>query len=374
MKIVTKREQLLQPLNKVVGVTDEKSNLPILANVLMHAREGEPLALTATDLEVELSATTEITVHSAEEVGAALPARKLRQILRELPGGADLSLVIDGDKARLTCGRSRFSLATLPAADFPTSADLPFAGSLQLPQRALKRLIERTHFAMAVNDVRYYLNGLLLEVDGGTLRAVATDGHRLAYCETASAIEGDQAGCQPVQVIVPRKGVQELLRLLDDSNDASVILHIGATHLEAMMGEIRLSTKLIDGKFPDYQRVIPRASELIGYLMADRAEFKDAVTKVATLSDAKFNSIRLMADEGFMRLTTHNPEGEEAEDEIAVEFHGDGMDVGMNAAYLLDVLGVFDCQFIKMSYTKDYKCLLEDDGSADKCVIMPMRL
>ena len=367
MKIIAKREQLLKPLQHIIRAIDERSRLPILANVMANAREGE-LVLTATDLEVELSARTELTV--AEPGDGALPARKLLDILRALPEGADLSLGVDGDKARLTCGRSRFSLATLPAADFPAGEDLPFAGSLQLPQRALKLLIERTHFAMASQDVRYYLNGLLLEGDGSTLRAVATDGHRLAYCE--APVECDPAGFQQ-QVIVPRKGVQELLRLLADV-ETPVSLRLSANHIQATVDDIRFSSKLIDGKFPDYQRVIPREGERA--VIADRLALRAALTRAAILSSEQYRGVRLSAENWLLRVQAHNPEQEEAEEDIEVNYNGEALEIGFNVTYLVDALGALPGELVKLSFTDaSSSCLVQEpDGGNSKYVIMPMRL
>lgn len=368
MKFKATREQLLKPLSQIGKLADPK-HLPIVGNVLFDAR-GNDLRLTATDMEIELSTRLEIIIDDAGT--STLPARKLLDILKSLTVGSELSLVVDGDKARLTCGRSRFSIATLPAEDFPTSEDLPFAGSLQLPQRALKRLIEHTQFAMASQDVRYYLNGLLLEVDGDTLRAVATDGHRLAYCETF--VECDPAGFWQ-QVIVPRKGVQELLRLLADV-ETPVILHLGTNHVQATVDYIRFSSKLIDGRFPDYHRVIPTDKEFVGDVIADRLELQAAVTRTATLSSVQWNAIRFLAEDHLLKLTAHNPEGEEAEDEICVDYDGvDKIDVGFNADYLLDVLNVLGSDTVKMDFVDGGQCLITaNDGSHDKFVIMPMRL
>lgn len=367
MRIKATREQLLKPLSQIGKLADPK-HLPIVGNILFNA-QGNTLQMTATDMEIELSTQVELIIDDAGTI--TLPARKLLDILKALPVGADISLVADDDKARLTCGRSRFSLATLPAEDFPTSDDVTFSGNVQLKQLDLKRMIERTHFAMANQDVRYYLNGLLLEVDGDTLRAVSTDGHRLAYCE-------EHVTCDPSdfwqQVIVPRKGVQELLRLLDDSEDA-VMLHFGDARLEAIIGTVRFSSKLIDGKYPDYHRVIPTDSEFVGDVIVGRMELRAAVTKAATLASTQWNAVRFVAEDECIKLTAHNPEGEEAEDEIGVDYDGKTIDIGFNSDYLLDVLNGMGCDKIRMAFVDVGKCLITaNDGSPDKHVIMPMRL
>lgn len=367
MKFKATREQLLKPLGQIGKLADQK-HLPIVGNVLLDAR-GNDLRMTATDMEIELSARIELII---DEAGTStLPARKLLDILKALPVGADLILVVDGDKARLTCGRSRFSLATLPAEDFPISEAVSFDGSLQLPQREIKRLIECAQFAMANQDVRYYLNGLLLEVDGCTLLAVATDGHRLAYCE--AQVECDPEGFQQ-QVIVPRKGVQELLRLLADV-ETPVSMRLNANHIQATVDDIRFSSKLIDGKFPDYHRVIPTTQEFVGDVIANRVELQATVIRTATLSSVQWNAIRFVAENNLLQLTAHNPEGEEAEDEIYADCDGDKIDVGFNADYLLDVLNVMESEQVKMDFVAGGKCLITaNDGSPNQFVIMPMRL
>ncbi|MDX1657129.1 MAG: DNA polymerase III subunit beta [Candidatus Competibacteraceae bacterium] len=368
MRIQTQVEQLLKPLQNVVGVVERRQTLPVLSNVLLVAREEE-LTLTGTDLEVELMATVRLPVDEAGE--ATLPARKLLDILRSLPEDATVTLVVQGDRARLTSGRSRFSLVTLPASDFPTVEDLPFDIQLRLPQSTLRGLIERTHFAMAQQDVRYYLNGLLLDREGTTIRTVATDGHRLALCE--ASIEDQDAATTDHQVILPRKGVQELLRLLGES-DTQVLLCIGANHLQATVGDIRFTSKLIDGKFPDYRRVIPRDGERV--VLADRLVLKNALSRTAILSSDKYRGVRLQMEELLLRLQAHNPEQEEAEEEVEVNYSGEAMEIGFNVTYLLDALGALGGELVKLSFTDaNSSCLIqESDSSACQYVVMPMRL
>ncbi len=366
MKLTTQREQLLKPLQHVIGVVERRQTLPILSNVLMVARDGK-LALTATDLEVELSSSTELAIDEPGDI--TLPARKFLDILRALPEDTLVSLAVEGDKALLRCGRSRFSLATLPAADFPTLEDLPFEGHIHLPQTTLKNLIERTHFAMAQQDVRYYLNGLLLDMEGSLLRAVATDGHRLAFCEVAT----ETVASVNRQVIVPRKGVQELLRLFNDA-DADATLQISANHIRAEVGDIRLTSKLIDGKFPDYQRVIPREGERV--ILADRLLVRSALSRAAILSNEKYRGIRLQAEDWMLRVQAHNPEQEEAEEEVEVNYSGGPLEIGFNVTYLLDALGALSGELVKLSFTDaSSSCLIQEaEGQSCKYVVMPMRL
>ncbi len=367
MKLEIKREQLIKPLQHVIGVVERRQTLPVLANVLMVA-QGEKLTLTATDMEVELSAQTELSIDKPGEI--TLPARKFLDILRALPESTDISVTVDGNKAFLHCGRSRFSLATLPAVNFPALEDIPFEGYTRLSQSSLKNLIERTHFAMAQQDVRYYLNGLLLEIDGTHLRAVATDGHRLACYE----IEGET---NPItlkqQIIVPRKAVQEMLRLLVDTND-EIILKLSDNHVRAMLGNIRFTSKLIDGKFPDYQRVIPHKGEQI--VIANRMVLRNALARAAILSSEKYRGIRLLAENWLLRIQAHNPEQEEAEEEVEVNYSGGSFEIGFNVTYLLDALGALTGELVKLSFTDaNNSCLIEDpEGGNCKYVVMPMKL
>jgi DNA polymerase-3 subunit beta len=367
MKLETTREQLLKPLQQVVGVVERRQTLPVLSNVLTVAREQE-LILTATDTEVELSARIELPV--AEPGETTLPARKLLDILRALPDEATVSLAVEDDKAHLRCGRSRFVLATLPAAEFPTLEDLPFDGSLQLPQRALKTVIERTHFAMAQQDVRYYLNGLLLETGENRLRAVATDGHRLALSDADARIEPE--GWQQ-QVIVPRKGVQELLRLLADT-DAEVLLRVGANHVQATLDDLHFTSKLIDGRFPDYQRVVPREGDRL--IVADRLALRAALNRAAILSGDKYRGVRLQASDWLLHLQAHNPEQEQAEEDVEVNYQGEALEIGFNVNYLLDALAALPGELVKLSFTDAASsCLLQEpEGGRSKYVVMPMRL
>ncbi|HHW77334.1 MAG TPA: DNA polymerase III subunit beta [Xanthomonadaceae bacterium] len=366
MKLEAKREHLLKPLQHVIGAVERKQTLPILTNVLLTARERE-LTLTATDLEVELSVRVELPVDTPGEI--TLPARKLHDILRALPEDATVTLTVEGDKVTVRCGRSRFTLVTLPASDFPTLEDLPFTGDIHLPQGTLRSLIERTHFAMAQQDVRYYLNGLLLEVGPGVLRVVATDGHRLAFQELRTEVDVAETR----QVIVPRKGVLELLRLLADS-EAEAVLGLGANHIRLTMGDIRFTSKLIDGKFPDYQRVIPQEGGRI--LIADRMVLRSALARAGIVLNDKSQGVRLQLEDWVLRAQAQNSEQEEAEEEIEINYSGGPMEIGFNVAYLLDALGALGGELAKLSFTDAASsCLIEEaEGGGSKHVVMPMRL
>jgi len=365
MKLKASREAFLEPLQAVIGVVERRQTMPILANVLIAAQTNRT-SITATDLEVEMVATAEFAVDQPGEV--TLPGRKLLDICRALKEGSQLQLAVTGDKATVTSGRSRFTLATLPATDFPVIEDIKAQEELVLPQASMKRLLEKTHFSMAHQDVRYYLNGLLLEIGKGSLRAVATDGHRLALCDVESS--GDNASGQ--QVIVPRKGVLELQRLLSD--EGNLTLAIGSNHLRAEVETIRFTTKLIDGRFPDYQRVIPKRGE--HSIQADREEIKQALYRAAILSNEKYRGIRIELEKGRLKIQAHNPEQEEAEEEVEVVYGGQAMEIGFNVNYLLDALGALDGATASFQVNDpSSSCLLWDEQTKGcQYVVMPMRL
>ncbi|HRF44229.1 MAG TPA: DNA polymerase III subunit beta [Candidatus Competibacteraceae bacterium] len=366
MKLEAKREQLLKPLQHVIGAVERRQTLPILSNVLLTAREQD-LTMTATDLEVELSARAKLLVEVPGEI--TLPARRLHDILRALPEDANVVLSGEGDKATVRCGRSRFTLVTLPAADFPTLEDLPFEGDIHLHQGALRGMIERTHFAMAQQDVRYYLNGLLLETAPGVLRLVATDGHRLAFQELKTEVDAAETR----QIIVPRKGILELLRLLADS-DAEVVLNLGANHIRLMLGDIRFTSKLIDGKFPDYQRVIPRDGGRV--VIADRMALRSALARTGIVLNDKTQGIRLQLEDWILRAQAQNPDQEEAEEEVEINYSGGPLEIGFNVTYLLDALGALNGELAKLSFSDAASsCLIEEaENEGSRHVIMPMRL
>ena len=366
MKLEAKREQLLKPLQHVLGAVERRQTLPILSNVLL-AADGRELTLTATDLEVELSARATLAAEVPGQI--TLPARKLHDILRALPDEGAVTLTVEEGKATVRCGRSRFTLTTLPAGDFPTLEDLPFSGDIHLPQGLLRRLIERTHFAMAQQDVRYYLNGLLLEVHPGLLRLVATDGHRLALQEwpVTAAVEATR------QLIVPRKGVLELLRLLADS-EAEALLQLGVNHIRASLGDVRVTSKLIDGKFPDYQRVMPRDSNRT--VLADRLALRDALTRTSLVLSDKTQGVRLELDNWILRTQARNPDQEEAEEEVEINYDGGPREIGFNGSYLRDALGALNGELARLSFSDGgSSCLIEEaEGNGGQHVIMPMRL
>ncbi len=365
MKLSAKREIFLEPLQAVIGVVERRQTMPILTNVLLVAKDGH-LSVTATDLEVELVASTKIEVGQDGEI--TVPGRKLLDIFRALPADAKVSLTLDGDRMLVRSGRSRFILSTLPAAEFPVVDDIDAQVTLTISQEDANRLLEKTQFSMAQQDVRYYLNGILLEATDKTLRAVATDGHRLALCEVKlkKAVKGEH------QVIVPRKGVLELQRLLGGEGDIS--LGIGSNHVRVEVGSIRFTSKLIDGRFPDYRRVIPTAES--SPMTGDREVLKQALHRAAILSNEKYRGIRLEVKGNSIRILAHNPEQEEAEEEVAVNYTGDDMEIGFNVNYLLDALSAVDADQVQVGLIdSNSSCLITEPGSTScKYVVMPMRL
>ena len=365
MKLSAQREALLKPLQAVIGVVERRQTMPILANVLLVAKDGA-VSITATDLEVELVATAAVEVEADGEV--TVPGRKLLDICRALPESAEISIHLNGEKLGVKSGRSMFTLTTLPAAEFPAVEDINAGKRVDIDQVTLSRLLDKTHFSMAQQDVRYYLNGLLLETGKQQLRAVATDGHRLALCQIA--VDGDETEEQ--QVIVPRKGVLELQRLL--SGEGQVTLELGSNHVRVQLDGIRFTSKLIDGRFPEYERVIPQDTG--NQLVADRALFKGALQRTAILSNEKYRGIRLIIRAGGVVLQAHNPEQEEAEEEIEVEYGGDDIEIGFNVNYLVDALSAIESDEVTLSVVdSNASCLLREPGNDDcKYVVMPMRL
>jgi DNA polymerase-3 subunit beta len=365
MKLTAEREKLLAPLQAVIGVVERRQTMPVLANVLLGVDQGQ-LSITATDLEVELKAGTAVTVLEPGDI--TVPGRKLLDILRALPDKVTVGITVEGEKVVIKAGRSRFSLSTLPAAEFPIVDDINAQQTVQIPHKELLKLLEKTHFSMAQQDVRYYLNGMLLEIDGEILRAVATDGHRLALCEAPLLAKAKTAQ----QVIVPRKGVLELQRVLGQEGTASVA--IGTNHVRAQIGDVRFTSKLIDGRFPEYSRVIPAAPAAA--IKADRDVLRQALQRTAILSNEKYRGIRITVKKNVITVQAHNPEQEEAEEEIEVAYAGDDLEVGFNVNYLLDALAAIDGQEVELGLTdSNSSCLIRSPGSAAaRYVVMPMRL
>lgn len=366
MKFTISRDLLLPGLQIVNGVIERRHTLPILSNLLMSVGKDQ-IRLTGTDMEVELIVT--IPFDGNEETEFTLPARKMLDICRALPETANLDVSVDKDKITLKSGKSRFTLATLPAKEFPQTDIARFPVTLSISQKELKDLLEDTMFAMAQQDVRYYLNGLLLEVNTNLLRAVATDGHRLALKDVKQSTGINEQ----MQIIIPRKGVIEISRLLD-SNDEPVKMMIGSNHIRLTFDGLQFTSKLIDGKFPDYERVIPK--EAGTPLYAGREAFRQSLMRASILSNEKYKGVRIQLKENALKALAHNPEHEEAEEELEVKYAGEEMEIGFNVTYLLDAINAIKTEQILMTTTSpDSSCLLTPDNQ-DNCkyVVMPMRL
>ncbi|MEW6119002.1 MAG: DNA polymerase III subunit beta [Pseudomonadota bacterium] len=364
--IQSERNALLGALSAVVGVVERRHTLPILSNLLLEKKDGK-LTLLATDLELQIS--TRLDANGGEDFAITIAARKLFDIVRALPDAASVKLDSKDSQVVVSAGKSRFTLQTLPAADFPrveTGAGLGEA--IRLPQKTLKRLLQLVQFAMASQDIRYYLNGMLLVLDGTTLRVVATDGHRLSYAETAL-----ENGSETREVIIPRKTVLELAKLLDDSDDV-VELRIGTNQVTITLPGTELVTKVVDGKFPDYQRVIPVNQPR--QLKASRQNVMQALQRASILSNEKFRGVRLVMSDNTLGIVCNNNEQEEAADEIEVEYKGDPLDVGFNVTYLLDGLGAVGASEITLSLgDANSSMLLTSEGEPGfKYVVMPMRI
>lgn len=366
MKFTIPREKLFAPVQTVNGVVERRQTLPILSNLLLVAQDNA-LSLTATDMEVELVATVEHPVASPGEI--TVPARKLLDICRALPDEATVAFEVVTGRAVIQSGKSRFTLATLPAEEFPATEVQEPIVHFTIAQNVLKELISSTHFAMAHQDVRYFLNGLMLEISSGQVRGVATDGHRLALCDMPVGVDVGEA----LQVIVPRKGVLELARLLDD-RDTEVAVAVGRNHIQITFAELRYTAKLIDGRFPDYQRVLPALQDEV--LMGDRTVLRQGLTRASILSNEKYRGIRLLLQANSMRALAHNPEQEEAEEEIEVEYGGEEMEIGFNVSYLLDALAAIKTAKVRLSVSDpNSSCLiLPEDSISCQYVVMPMRL
>ena len=365
--IKTQRDTLLAPLQSVSGIVERRHTLPILSNVLLEKR-GDKLTLLATDIEIQITTATDVA--AGEGDGAVtVGARKLQDILRSLSDNAEVSLMLEDKRLQVRAGKSRFSLQTLPADDFPrmTLAEGE-TRQFQLTQKAFRQLLAKTQYAMAAQDVRYYLNGLLLLTEGKELRAVATDGHRLAF----ASVEID-ADLPRQELILPRKTVLELNRLLAD-NDEPLAITLAPNQVRFAFGSVVLVSKLIDGKFPDYERVVP--ATLKNHMTASRTLLLQAMNRAAILTNEKFRGVRVVLGDNSLKLIAANAEQEEAQEEIEVQYSGDTLDVGFNVGYLLDVLNNLHCDDVQWSFNDANSSALVSVPGNDrfKYVVMPMRL
>jgi DNA polymerase-3 subunit beta len=366
MKFTISREVFLQPLSQVVGVVERRQTLPVLANFMLAARDGG-LTVTGTDMEVELISSVSADVAQDGEI--TVPARKLLDIVRALPDGANISFSVSDDKATLSAGRSRFTLSTLPASEFPATDQVETLENIAVGEATLKKMLDKTSFAMANQDVRYYLNGLLFDFSGQRLRGIATDGHRLAICD----LEGDIEIANDRQLIVPRKGVMELARMLSGDDDA-VTLAIGRNHIRLVKGSTTFTSKLIDGRFPDYRAVVPVGADK--QMLVDKATFIQALQRAAILSNEKYKGVRLEAAGATIKIIAHNPQHEEAVEEIEAELNFERLAVGFNVTYLLDALMAIDTEQVSLELKDaNSSCLVSaPDSDINRHVVMPLKL
>jgi len=361
------RDVLLKPLSAIIGIVERRNTLPILSNVLLQC-DGDRLTCLATDLELEIACRTTLPTAGGTAT-VTTSARKLYDIVRALPDGTELKLEVADGRLTLKAGRSRFTLQTLDAATFPR---MPSPSEetldLDLPQGSLRELLRLTQYAMAQQDIRYYLNGLLVDFSNSTLRVVATDGHRLAYCDHELPAVSGQAS-----TILPRKMVQELSRLLADP-DQLVSLRIGSQQVRASFGDIEIASKVIDGKFPDYNRVIPQNQPK--HFDIDRHVLLDALRRAEILSNDKFCSVRLVLEPGTLKVSCTNSEQEEAAEELEIDYQGDSLDIGFNVSYLLEALSTLNTPIVTLNLNDpNSSCLLTDKANPGyRYVVMPMRL
>ncbi|PJK09145.1 DNA polymerase III subunit beta [Lysobacteraceae bacterium NML95-0200] len=365
MRFSLQREVLLKSLSQVVNVIERRQTLPVLSNLLVQVEDNHIL-LTGTDLEVEMVSRCE--AQEAENGETTIPARKFFDIVRALPDGSKVRVEQTGDKVEVRAGKSRFSLMSLPAKDFPSIEEMDATDQVQLAEAALKELIERTAFSMAQQDVRYYLNGLLFDFREQDLRCVATDGHRLALCETTLEQTGPKR-----KIIVPRKGVHELQRLLE-GGERSVSLEIGRSHIRVKRDDVTFTSKLIDGNFPDYEAVIPIGADK--KITVDREALRAALDRTKILSNEKYRGVRVEISPNLLKVQSNNPEQEEAQDEVEAETPVDGLAIGFNVNYLLDALGALRDEKVVISMRDANSSALVQEASNNRSrhVVMPLRL
>ena len=371
------RDALLKPLATVSGIVERRHTLPILANILIR-KEGERVSFLSTDIEVQIRTHADIGVvggKDAENFATTVAARKLLDILRALPESGEVTLSHTAKKMTVQSGKSRFNLQTLAAEEFPTvSQPESYLATFSLPQKTLKHLIAMVHFSMAQQDIRYYLNGLLLVVDGKQVIAVATDGHRLAYCAVETeGLDGSSESAERHEVIVPRKSILELQRLLGDG-DEPVTIDLAANQVRFTFGNVELISKLVEGKFPDYQRVIP--SGYTKSFVISRDEWLRSLQRVAILTTDKFKGVRFVLSEDAVKISSTNADQEDAQDEIEIAFPHGSLDIGFNVSYLLDVLNNLKTEQVTVSVgdANSSALITLPENDDFKYVVMPMRI
>lgn len=366
MKFNLLREDLLPALQLVNSVVDRRQNLPILSNLLLKL-SSDTISVTATDMEVEMKCSVQKATDTNGQI--TVPARKFLDICRSLPDEAEINFETNEEKLVLKSGKSRFTLVTQPAEEFPETDFLETKTEFTISQLEFHTLIHDTMFAMAQQDVRYYLNGMLLEFEKETLRAVATDGHRLALKEIKCSLPTIDKS----QLILPRKTVQELIKIISQE-EQDMVIQLTANHIRFKVGNTVLTSKLIDGKFPEYQRVIPETIDTP--LIADKETLKQSLTRASILSNEKYRGVRITIEENKLKAEAQNPEQEQAEEEIEANYSGPTVEIGFNVSYLLDAINAIKTDTVKiLIFDANSSCLILPDGdSTCKYVVMPMRL
>lgn len=371
MNFTIKREEILKPLQILNSVVERRQTMAILANILLVIDNENRLTMVATDLEVEITATIILTDAElgAEPGKVTISIQKFTEICRTLPEGSVVEVKQKGDRVMICSGKSRFNLATLPVEEFPKITTTANNVEFTIKQRDFKKVIGNTYFAMAQQDVRLYLNGLLIEVGDNILRAVATDGHRLSLCD----VEVSNIDFAVEQVIIPRKGILELLRVFED-NDENIQISLQKNHIRVEMQNLQFISKLIDAKYPDYGRVLPQDIDKV--IFADREILRQAFTRTSILSNEKYRGIRIFISNGELKAVANNPEFEEAEEVVDIEYEGESLEIGFNVNYIIDALSAIDSSQVEISFSGDSGgCLIQPRGRDDcKYVIMPMRL
>lgn len=368
MNIKINRDTLLKPLSAVSGIVERRHTLPILSNLLLEAKD-EKIVLTATDLEMQIS----LSVHTAigGELSTTISAKKLLDICRALPENTEINMATTDSRVQVKAGKSKFNLQTLPAADYPvmTKSASSASATITIGQGTLKRLFKQVEFAMAQQDIRYYLNGLLMEVQGNQLHVVGTDGHRLSYTNTTLDQEFEKT-----EVILPRKTVLELTKLLDEQSDSPVVIDLLNGQVSFEFGDIQLISKVIDGKFPDYNRVIPSGHQ--NTFDVNRQSILSALQRASILSNEKYRSIRMVITDGQLKLISTNTEQEEAEEELDIDYSKAPLDIGFNVTYLIDVLNNLSDETIQFAFADaNSSCLITTASDTNyKYVVMPMRI
>ena len=360
------RDALLKPLQAVSGIVERRHTLPILSNVLLE-RKGEKIHFVTTDLEIQIATEAE-SKGKGEDAAVTVSARKLQEILRALPEKSKVVLEHKENRLHVKAGKSHFSLQTLPAEDFPRQSSAAAQHREKISQKELKRLFYLVQYAMAQQDVRYYLNGMLLVIEDDQIRVIATDGHRLGY---ASTKQKQKKAHQ--EVILPRKAVLEVGRLLDDTEN-EVILEVAQNQVRFSFSNIDLITKVVDGKFPDYTRVIP--SNYQKHIQISRQTLLQALQRMAILANEKFRGVRWVLTDKSLRIVCTNNEQEEAQEELEVDYKGEPLDIGFNISYLLDVLSNLDSEQVDCSFgDANSSVLITIPGNSEfKYVVMPMRI